>query len=128
VRLLVDTEVLVWVALCPERIPATLIHLFEKPHHELAFSVANLWEIAARSGTRGSLDLDIAHFRDRLLLNGYEEVPIRGEHVLAASQLPRLHSDPFDRILIAQAVVEDRALITADRLVLQYPDFQKIAL
>jgi PIN domain nuclease of toxin-antitoxin system len=128
VRLLLDTQVLMWVALRPERIPETMMHLFSDRRHNLAFSVANMWEITVKNGTRRSLDIDISHFRDRLLLNGYEELPIRTDHVLAANALPRLHGDPFDRILIAQAMVEERALVTADRLVLQYPDFQKIAL
>ena len=127
-RLLLDTQVLMWIALRPERVPETMMHLFSDRRHSLAFSVANMWEIAIRDGTRQPPEIDIAHFRDRLLLNGYEELPIRTDHVLAANALPRLHGDPFDRILIAQAMVEERALVTADRLVLQYPDFQKIAL
>jgi PIN domain nuclease of toxin-antitoxin system len=127
-RLLLDTHVLIWLAAFPDRIPADRLRLFEDPANELAYSVTALLEIAVKNGTRRSLELDPRHFRRRLLESGYTELPIQADHALAVTSLPRLHADLFDRILIAQAIVEDRVLVSADRLVLQYPDVQKVAI
>ena len=126
-RLLLDTHVLLWAASQPDRLRAEALEILQNPEHEPAYSVAALWEIAVKNNTRRSLRLDPGHLRRRLLENGYEELPILAEHALAVSRLPRLHGDPFDRILIAQAMVEDRVLVTADRTILQYPLLQTIA-
>ncbi len=127
-RLLLDTCVLIWIALEPERIPAHRQHLFEDPDHDLAFSVAALWEIAMKEGTKRSLHLDPRVLRKRLLEDHYEEITITAEHVLAVSRLPRIHGDPFDRILIAQAVLEDRVLVTGDGSILRYPGVNTLPL
>ena len=126
-RLLLDTCVLVWIALEPERISARQRPLFEDPDHDLAFSVAALWEIAMKEGTKRSLNLDPRIFRQRLLSNRYEELAITAEHTLALTRLPRIHGDPFDRILLAQAQVEDRLLATGDGRLLAYPGVRTLA-
>ena len=81
-----------------------------------------------KEGTKRSLNLDPRLLRKRLLSDNYEEITITAEHALAASRLPRIHGDPFDRILMAQAQVEDRVLVTGDGRVLQYPGVRTIAL
>jgi len=65
--------------------------------------------------------VDAALLRRELRINSYEELPIAADHVLAVANLPPLHKDPFDRLLIAQATVEGKALITTDPLVAAYP-------
>ena len=127
-RLLLDTHILVWIALAPERIPKEHRKLFQDPKHELAFSVSALWEIAMKEGTKRSLNLDLRVLRSRLFADGYEEIPITAEHLLAVAKLPRLHGDPFDRILIAQAQLEDRTLVTGNEQVLRYPNVRTLAL
>jgi PIN domain nuclease of toxin-antitoxin system len=90
--------------------------------NELIFSAASLWEIVIKRGLgRDDFQVDPRLFRRRLLDNGYNELPIGSEHAVAIDGLPLLHKDPFDRILIAQALVEGIILLTMDPLVAQYP-------
>ena len=64
---------------------------------------------------------DPADLRSRLLANGYTELPVASGHALAIVALPAIHKDPFDRMLVAQAIVEEATLVTADRMVSRYP-------
>ena len=90
--------------------------------HELVFSSASLWEITIKRGLgRADFSVDPRLLRRGLLDNGYLELPITSEHAVAVDGLPAIHKDPFDRILVAQAMVEGMALVTADPLVAQYP-------
>jgi PIN domain nuclease of toxin-antitoxin system len=87
-----------------------------------AFSAAAIWEIAIKSA-RGRSDFvaNAAEVRDALLTSGFRELPITAEHVLAVRDLPPIHRDPFDRLLVAQASVEDLTLVTADGVLEGYP-------
>lgn len=92
------------------------------PETELVFSVASLWEIAIKASMRRSeIRPRGCVLRRALLDNGYTELPIAAEHVLATEALPAIHKDPFDRLLIAQASVEGITLLTADTIVASYP-------
>lgn len=93
------------------------------PEHELLFSAASAWELAIKAQL-GRIDLpsDLSEFiRRQLAVNGFVALPITVEHALRVAGLPPLHHDPFDRLLIAQALLEDVPLLTADRLIAQYP-------
>ena len=86
------------------------------------YSTASLWEVAIkRSLGREDFRVEPRRLRNGLLDNGYQELPIRGEHALTVDLLPPLHRDPFDRMLLAQAHVEGATLLTPDRLLAQYP-------
>jgi PIN domain nuclease of toxin-antitoxin system len=86
------------------------------------FSAASLWEVAIKRGLgRSDFRVDPRLLRRGLLDNGYSELPITSEHAVAVDGLPPIHKDPFDRMLVAQAMVEGVALLTADPLVAQYP-------
>jgi prevent-host-death family protein len=87
----------------------------------LMFSVASIWEVAIKRGLdRPDFRVDPRLLRRGLMDNFYEELSILGQHTVAVDGLPRLHSDPFDRILIAQAMVEGVTLLTADPMVARY--------
>jgi PIN domain nuclease of toxin-antitoxin system len=102
--------------------PAEAARLIDDTENELVFSVASLWEIAIKSSRgRPGFAVDVSILRRAVLDNGYRELPIVGEHAVAAVGLPPLHKDPFDRLLIAQAMVEGILLLTADRTVARYP-------
>lgn len=119
---LLDTHIVLWAAGNPHRLSAQAQVLLNAPESELLFSAASLWEIAIKSGLgREDFQVDARLLRRGLLDNGYSELPIRSEHVVALDRLPLLHKDPFDRLLIAQALVEGITLLTADELVAQYP-------
>jgi len=121
-KLLLDTHLLLWAAGKPGRLSADARRLMKDAANELVFSAASLWEIVIKRGLgRDDFQVDPRLFRRGLLDNGYNELPIGSEHAVAIDGLPLLHKDPFDRILIAQALVEGIILLTMDPLVAQYP-------
>jgi PIN domain nuclease of toxin-antitoxin system len=122
VRLLLDTHLLLRAAGPLARLSSEAQRLIDDPDNELLFSAASLWEIAIKSALgRPNFRVDARQLRRRLLNNGYRELAVTGEHVVAVVDLPRLHSDPFDRILVAQSIVEGITLLTTDPRVAQYP-------
>jgi PIN domain nuclease of toxin-antitoxin system len=122
VRLLLDTHLLVWGSGVVERLSRPACRMIEDPENDLVFSTASIWEVAIKN-SRGRSDflVDPRLLRRGLLDNGCEELAITGEHAVAVANLPLLHRDPFDRILIAQSIVEGITLLTSDPLVAQYP-------
>ena len=85
------------------------------------FSAASLWEISIKFGLgRDDFTVDPRLLRRALRDNGYEEVSVKSSHALAVLSLPRLHKDPFDRILIAQSIVEEITLLTVDPIMVGY--------
>lgn len=127
-KLLLDTHLLLWAAGHPQRLPADARVLIETAENELFFSVASLWEIVIKRGLgREDFKVDARLLRRGLLDNGYSELPIASEHVVAIEGLPPIHKDPFDRILLAQAQVEGITLLTADPTLAQYPGPVRLA-
>jgi PIN domain nuclease of toxin-antitoxin system len=122
VKLLLDTHLLLWSAGQPERLSKESRALIEAPENELFFSSASLWEVVIKRGLgREDFKVDARLLRRGLLDNGYSELPIGSEHVVAVENLPSIHKDPFDRVLVAQAQVEGITLLTADPTVAEYP-------
>lgn len=121
-KVLLDTHLLLWAAGQPDRLPDAARQLLEDPRNELMFSSASLWEVSIKRGLgRDDFKVDPRLLRRGLLDNGYSELPITSEHAITVDSLPPIHRDPFDRILVAQAMVEGVALLTADPWVAQYP-------
>jgi PIN domain nuclease of toxin-antitoxin system len=121
-KFLLDTHLLLWTAGDPKRLSAKARKLINEPASELFFSAASLWEIAIKSGLgRDDFKVDARLLRRGLLDNGYSELPIGSEHAVAIDSLPPIHKDPFDRMLISQAMVEGITLLTSDAVVAQYP-------
>ena len=121
-KLLLDTHLLLWAASEPGRLPLPALAEIENPSNELLFSPASLWEVAIKRGLgKEGFAVDPRLLRRGLLDNGYQELPITGEHAVAIDGLPAIHKDPFDRILVAQAIVEGIILLTVDDLVARYP-------
>ena len=121
-KLLLDTHLLLWAAGEPKRLSASARELINDTGNELLFSPASLWEIAIKRGLgRRDFQADARLLRRGLLDNGYSELPIGSDHVIAIEDLPPIHKDPFDRVLVAQATVEGIALLTIDPLVARYP-------
>jgi PIN domain nuclease of toxin-antitoxin system len=122
VRFLLDTNVLVWTAIGDKRLKPVARAALNDRANDFLFSVSSIWEIAIKSALRRSDFLyDSREIRRQFIANGYEELPILGHHVVVVDSLPRIHKDPFDRILIAQALVEGITLLTADPVIAQYP-------
>ena len=121
-KLLLDTHFLLWAAGEPDKLSERARTLMEDPGNDLVFSAASLWEITIKTGLgRADFQVDPHLLRRGLIENGYEELPITSQHALAVGQLPDVHRDPFDRILVAQSTVEGVLLLTHDPLVKAYP-------
>lgn len=120
-KFLLDTHLLLWAAGQPERLSAKAKKLLSDPAHELMFSAASLWEIAIKN-TLGRPDfrVDPRILRRGLLDNGYIELSVTGQHAVGIDGLPPLHKDPFDRLLLSQALVEGVTLLTRDEELAKY--------
>ncbi len=120
-KLLLDTHLLIWAADSIERVPVGARALMADQDNELLFSVASIWEVAIKRGlNRPDFQVDARMLRRGLIDNGYCELPLLSEHVVAIDALPLIHKDPFDRLLIAQAMVEGITLLTDDATLTQY--------
>jgi len=121
-KLLLDTHLLLWAAGQPDRLSAAALKFINNRANELLFSAASIWEVAIKRGLgRADFQADPRLLRRGLLDNGYSELPVLSEHVVAIESLPPIHKDLFDRLLVAQATVEGITLLTADSIVAKYP-------
>jgi len=121
-KLLLDTHLLLWAAATPERLSATARQLIEAPQSQLLFSAASIWEVAIKTGLgRADFQVNPNVLRRGLVEHGYVELPVSAIHAAAVANLPGVHKDPFDRLLVAQAQTEGVALLTNDPVVAAYP-------
>ena len=121
-RFLLDTQILLWSAGQPDKLSEPARVLLDDLQNELLYSAASLWEIAIKNALgRNDFQVDPRLLRRGLRENGYTELAITGEHAANIDVLPPIHKDPFDRILVAQALCEGLVLLTADAVVAQYP-------
>ena len=121
-RTLIDTECWLWWHLTPDRLGSRALALFEERRAPLLFSSASSWEIAIKVGL-GTLALPASPERfvpEQLAEDDIEGLAISHAHALHVARLPTHHSDPFDRLLVAQAQLERCALLTSDPQLLAY--------
>lgn len=120
-KILLDTHILLWIATDAPHLSRQTRALINNPEHQLFFSAASIWEVVIkRQLERADFQINPQVLRRGLLDNGYSELPISGSHTLAVAILPLLHKDPFDRILLAQAMQEGLSLLTNDAIMVQY--------
>lgn len=121
-RLLLDTHVLLWAVAASRRLPKSARALIQDEENEVFYSAASLWEIAIKAGLgRSDFEVDVEQLHASLPQAGFSEMPVRAAHAVAVSALPELHRDPFDRMLVAQALLEPLVLLTNDALLTKYP-------
>lgn len=121
-RLLLDTQLLLWLTIEPERLSTKAREIIEERANDLAFSAISIWEVAIKKALgRADFRIDPAALREALLADFHRELTFTSLHALALEKLPPLHRDPFDRALLAQASDEGLALLTSDRLLSRYP-------
>lgn len=119
-RLLLDTNVLLWtLAGSPKIQPVSQLIL--APESEVFVSTASLWEIAIKTRI-GKLTADLTEIRQAVAASGFIELSIRGEHVETIATLPMHHKDPFDRMIVAQAITEPLRLLSGDRQLAVYTE------
>jgi PIN domain nuclease of toxin-antitoxin system len=119
---LVDTHTFIWALLHDHRLTAKAKQILRSDEHELAFSLVSLWEIAIKikTGKLNTIGSSVAYIRDEMNAYGMSLLPVRYEHILQLESLPHHHSDPFDRLLIAQAITESLPLLSGDRAFANY--------
>ena len=114
-RLLLDTHLLLWALAEPDRLDATTRGSLEDSSNEVLFSAASLWEIAIKAGLgRPDFAFDPQQILRAALDTGFVELPIRSDAAVRVAKLPPHHRDPFDRLLIAQAMSEPVRFYTVD--------------
>jgi PIN domain nuclease of toxin-antitoxin system len=116
-KVLVDTHTFIWDIIADHRSSAKAKQMLRSDEHELVFSLVSLWEIAIKikTGKLNTIGSSVAYIRDEMNAYGIELLPIRYEHILQLESLPAHHSDPFDRLLIAQAITESIPILTGDK-------------
>jgi len=122
-KLLLDTHTFIWWDSEPTRLSAQALALCQDPENSLVLSVACLWEMQIKLQL-GKLRLALSLrqiVESQQQTNRIEILPIMMPHVFALGNLPSHHKDPFDRLLIAQAIVEDAVLVTGDSMFSEYP-------
>jgi PIN domain nuclease of toxin-antitoxin system len=121
--ILVDTHVLLWAQASPHRLSARARELLEDPRNDIAFSVASIWEVAIKASRRKpgfeAHPRRVLHLARDL---GFEELPITSGVASRVADLPFHHADPFDRLLIAQALELPARLLTVDEQLAPYSE------
>lgn len=122
-RLLLDTHILLWALDTPDRLPSGLREQLQSPLTEVYFSAASIWEIAIKSALgKASFHYSPNEIADGARVTGFVEIPISSEHAAGVVRLPLHHTDPFDRLLVAQALAMPARLVTADAALVPYSE------
>jgi PIN domain nuclease of toxin-antitoxin system len=121
-KILLDTHAFVWMDNEPQKLSRRAQELCQDPDNILLLSVTSIWEIQIKNQLgKLKLKMSLSELIRQQQENGVEILPIEPAHIFALDSLPDHHKDPFDRLLIAQAIVEESVLLSADPLIAQYP-------
>ncbi|MDP2827182.1 MAG: type II toxin-antitoxin system VapC family toxin [Sulfuricellaceae bacterium] len=122
-RILLDTHILLWALVEPEKLPAKARILLEDSTNEVLFSAASIWEITIKAQAER---VDFSIFPEEIATaaekTGFAELRVSAKHAAAVHSLPLHHRDPFDRILVAQAITEPTRLLTVDSALGRYSE------
>ena len=122
-RVLIDTHIFIWYLQNSERLPGSITTLINNARNDILLSIASIWEMAIKQST-GKLNLGVPYtnfIEEQMGFNNIELLPIRLEHLEAVTNLPFHHRDPFDPMLISQAIVEDIVIVSVDNVFSLYP-------
>lgn len=124
-KLLLDTQVALWAVLDSPRLGAAARQRIAEA--EVVYvSAASIWEVAIKAGL-GKIDVDPQALAGWCAASGFAELPVTARHAAATARLPPHHRDPFDRLLVAQALEEPLRLLTADRQLAAYSELVELA-
>lgn len=122
-RILLDTHILVWALAEPERLDTETTRALKGRDNDVLFSAVSIWEIAIKYRLgRPDFQREPNDIERAALRTGFIELPLRAATAARVAELPLLHRDPFDRLLVAQAMAEPAALYTADRGLAAYSE------
>ncbi len=126
-RVLLDTQILLWALIEPQRLSAPAREILEDPGSDVLFSSASIWEIAIKAGLgRADFRIDPAEIVAAAMESGFTELPVRSAAALKVATLPAHHRDPFDRLLLAQAMTEPAVFYTADAQLPVYSELVRL--
>jgi len=117
--LLLDTHALLWALSAPQQLPASLRRAIQAAENDVYASLASAWEIAIKAAL-GKIEFDVRSLERMLAATGFQILDISLQHAVRVAELPLHHGDPFDRMLVAQALSESMVLVTRDRALRQY--------
>jgi PIN domain nuclease of toxin-antitoxin system len=121
VRLLLDTHVLLWSAESPEKLSPKARRELENPTNILFFSAASIWEVAIKvSLQKLALSMSSQQLVEALVGSDFTELPVSSAHAAKVASIPFHHRDPFDRLLVAQAEIEQMTLVSKDAILDAY--------
>ena len=118
-RLLLDTHALLWALSAPQQLPVSLRRAIQAAENDVYASLASAWEIAIKAAL-GKLEFDVRSLEQTLTATGIQTLDINLQHVARVAELPQHHGDPFDRMLVAQALCESMTLVSRDRAFAKY--------
>ena len=119
-KILLDTNILLWIA--ADTLPKKAEEYILDETNELLFSSASIWEVVIKNGLgRSDFEVDPLSLYTGLIEYGYEQLAITAGHTLLIGNLPKLHNDPFDRVMIAQSISEGIPFLTSDEKLCKYP-------
>ena len=118
-RLLLDTHVLLWWLADDRKLAKAAREIIANPDNDVHVSSASVWEVAIKMAL-GRLEIELDDLEAAIVRNGFRQLPVGFRHAITAGRLPSVHRDPFDRMLIAQASVEDLRVISHDRVFERY--------
>jgi PIN domain nuclease of toxin-antitoxin system len=121
-RLLIDTQSILWFESSDNKLPKPIKEIIENPNNECFVSIASLWEMAIKvSREKLNIEMGFENFPAYLLSKGFKILDIKPEHLTILIKLPFHHKDPFDRLIIAQAVLDNLTIISSDDYFSAYP-------
>lgn len=123
-RLLLDTHVAIWAVQDDARLPTAIKQMIASPRNEVAVSAVSIWEIAIKSSLDrrglGKMPVSASEALRLFIETDFDMLSLTAEHALAVEDLPALHGDPFDRLIVAQSLTEPMRLVTYDDTVAAY--------
>ena len=118
-RLLLDTHVLLWWLSDDRKLAKNARDIIANSNNDVLVSSASVWEVAIKAAV-GRLEVELDDLEDAIVRNGFRPLPIGFRHAVTVGRLPAVHRDPFDRMLVAQASVEELRLVSHDRVFERY--------
>ena len=118
-RLLLDTHVLLWWLSDDRKLATSGRQIIANPNNDVLVSSASVWEISIKTAL-GRLEIELDDLENAIARNGFRSLPIGFRHAMTVGRLPAVHRDPFDRMLVAQASVEELRIVSHDRVFERY--------
>lgn len=125
---LLDTHIALWLSYEPQKITHEVERILLDKKYKVYFSTINIWEVAIKSKLSrfDYTGVNAKALHQALIVGGFEEIPVVSRHCFTLENLPKVHADPFDRLLISQAIAEDLTLITHDKDILKYNNLKTL--